>query len=86
MNDIREPPLPGPEVGKLITELMFAVAKRQAGLELAEQGQIPEISFNLSGEKSTAFWNFQHATVLIEQGCEAMQKEIPALAGGWKTN
>ena len=79
MNDIREPPLPGPEVGKLITELMFAVAKRQAGLELAEQGQIPEIRFNLSGEKSTAFWNFQHATVLIEQGYEAMQKEIPAL-------
>jgi hypothetical protein len=33
----------------------------------------------LSGEKLTDFWDFQQAIELIEQGYEAMQKEITAL-------
>jgi NTE family protein len=44
LNDLRDPPLPGPEIGKLIKKLLFTVSKRQTELEiaLAEREGIPE--------------------------------------------
>jgi NTE family protein len=83
LNDLREPPLPGPEIGKLITKLLFAVAKRQTELELAlaKQSQIPVIRINLLGDKPIALWDFQYWRVLIDQGYELMKSEMPDLVG-----
>ncbi|MFL7893182.1 MAG: patatin-like phospholipase family protein [Anaerolineales bacterium] len=78
LNDLREPPLPGPEVGKLITKLLFAVAKRQTELELAlaEESQIPVLRINLLGDKPIALWDFQHTRELIDRGYETMKSKI----------
>jgi len=83
LNDLREPPLPGPEIGKLITKLLFAVAKRQTELELAlaKQSHVPVFRINLLGDKPIALWDFQYWRVLIDQGYELMKSEIPALVG-----
>lgn len=82
LNDLREPPLAGPEVGKLITKLLFAVAKRQTELELAlaEQSQIPVFRINLLGETPIALWDFQYTRELIDRGYETMKSKIPELA------
>jgi len=78
LNDLREPPLPGPEVGKLITKLLFAVAKRQTELELAlaEESQIPVLRINLLGDNPIALWDFQHTRELIDRGYETMKSKI----------
>jgi NTE family protein len=81
LNDLREPPHVGPEVGKLITKLLFAVAKRQTELELAlaEQSQIPVFRINLLGDKPIALWDFQYTRELIDRGYETMKNKIPEL-------
>ena len=81
LNDLREPPLVGPEVGKLITKLLFAVAKRQMELEmaLAEQSQIPVFRINLLADKPIALWDFQYTRELIDRGYETMRNKIPEL-------
>ena len=81
LNDLREPPLAGPEIGKLITKLLFAVAKRQTELELAlaEQSQIPVFRINLLADKPIALWDFQYTRELIDQGYETMRNKIPEL-------
>lgn len=81
LNDLREPPISGPEIGKLIAKLLFAVAKRQTDLELAlaERSQIPVLRINLLGEDSIALWDFHHTQALIQQGYKAMINKIPDL-------
>lgn len=81
LNDLREPPHVGPEVGKLITKLLFAVAKRQTELELAlaEQSQIPVFRINLLGDIPIALWDFQYTRQLIDRGYETMKNKIPEL-------
>ena len=81
LNDLRDPPMPGPDIGKLITKLLFAVAKRQTELEmtLAEQNHIPVLRINLLGEKPIALWDFQHSRELIDQGYELMKDRISDL-------
>lgn len=83
LNDLREPPVPGPEIGKLITKLLFAVAKRQTELEiaLAERERIPVIRINLLGDTPIALWDFQHTESLIDQGYQAMMHNLPTLPG-----
>lgn len=82
LNDLREPPLPGPEVGKLLTKLLFTVAKRQTELELAlaRQSQIPVMRINLLGTKPIALWDFNQSMALIDHGYEMMKMKIPGLA------
>lgn len=79
LNDLREPPISGPEIGKLIAKLLFAVAKRQTDLELAlaERSQIPVLRINLLGEDAIALWDFHHTQALIQQGYDAMVNKIP---------
>lgn len=79
LNDLREPPISGPEIGKLIAKLLFAVAKRQTDLELAlaERSQIPVLRINLLGEDAIALWDFHHTQSLIQQGYDAMVNKIP---------
>jgi NTE family protein len=79
LNDLREPPISGPEIGKLIAKLLFAVAKRQTDLELAlaERSQTPVLRINLLGEDSIALWDFNHTQALIQQGYDAMINKIP---------
>jgi NTE family protein len=81
LNDLREPPLSGSEIGKLFAKLVFAVAKRQTELELAlaKQSQIPVIRINLLGAKPIALWDFNQSMELIDQGYDAMKEKIPSL-------
>ena len=81
LNDLRDPPLPGPEIGKLITKLLFTVSKRQTELEiaLAEREGIPVIRINLLGDKPIALWDFHYTSELITQGYEAMKGELPGV-------
>jgi len=81
LNDLREPPVPGPEIGKLITKLLFTVAKRQTELEiaLAERERIPVFRINLLGDTPIAFWDFQHTESLIDQGYLAMKHNLLTL-------
>jgi NTE family protein len=81
LNDLREPPLSGSEVGKLFIKLVFAVAKRQTELELAlaKQSQIPVRRINLLGAKPIALWDFNQSMELIDQGYKTMKEKIPSL-------
>ena len=81
LNDLREPPLSGSEIGKLFAKLVFAIARRQTELELAlaKQSQIPVIRINLLGAKPIALWDFNQSMELIDQGYEAMKVKIPSL-------
>jgi NTE family protein len=79
LNDLREPPVPGFEIGNLLAKLVFAVAKRQTDLELAlaDRDQIPVLRINLLGDKPIALWDFQHSMDLIEQGYETVKLRVP---------
>ena len=81
LNDLREPPLPGPEMGKLLTKMLFALSKRQTQLELAlpEQSQIPVFRIKLLGDQPIGLWDFQHSMDFIAQGYEAMGRNMPKL-------
>ena len=81
LNDLRDAPVPGPEIGKLITKLLFTVSKRQTELEiaLAERESIPVIRINLLGDKPIALWDFHRTSELIAQGYEAMKRDLPAV-------
>jgi NTE family protein len=78
--DLREPPVPGPGFGRLLTKLLFTVSKRQVEMELAlaESRQVPVRRVNLLGKEPVALWDFQHTMEFIEQGYQITQKEIIA--------
>lgn len=78
--DLREPPVPGPGFGQLLTKLLFTVSKRQVEMELslAESRQVPVRRVNLLGKEPITLWDFQHTMELIEQGYQLTQKEIIA--------
>lgn len=81
LNDLRDPPLPGPEVGKLLAKLVFTVAKRQTELELAlaEGGQVPVLKINLLGNPPIAMWDFNYTRQLIEQGYQIAKTKIESV-------
>lgn len=81
LNDLRDPPLPGPEVGKLLAKLLFTVAKRQTELELAlaESGQVPVLKINLLGIPPIAMWDFNYTRPLIEQGYQIAKTKIESM-------
>lgn len=81
LNDLRDPPLPGPEVGKLLAKLVFTVAKRQTELELAlaEGGQVPVLKINLFGNPPIAMWDFNYTRQLIEQGYQIAKTKIESV-------
>jgi NTE family protein len=76
--DLREPPVPGPGFGRLMTKLLFTVSKRQVEMELAlaESRGVPVRRIQLLGKEPTALWDFRHTQELIEQGYEIPQKLI----------
>jgi NTE family protein len=78
--DLREPPVPGPGFGRLLTKLLFTVSKRQVEMELAlaESRQVPVRRVNLLGKEPVALWDFQHTMEFIEQGYQITKKEIIA--------